>query len=284
MKTKFLLAMMLVGATSLFAQETKVKKTDSVKQSKKLSIDGKRDTTRIHIGHKEILIVGKKVAIDSVKQKKQKENAKFRGHWAGFEMGINGYAKQNYDGYEVQDFMETKPIKSIAVRFNLVQMNFNLQKKKDNIGLLTGLGLESRDYRFSNSYTIENVDGRVQPQLLEYERLKKSKLNVCYATLPVLLEFQFPQQNADRFYVSFGVEGGLRLTSHTKIKYKENGGWKKSKNHNNFNLNNWKLDAQFRMGYRGVNLFFNYGLVNLFKDNKAPELTPFTVGLSVVSF
>ncbi len=102
--------------------------------------------------------------------------------------------------------------------------------------------------------------------------------------MPVIFEMQFPQASRHDFYIGIGVEGGFRLASHTKIKYKEDGDWKKSKDRDNFNLNNWKLDAQLRMGYGGINLFFNYGLVDLFKDNKAPELTPFTVGITLVSF
>ncbi len=285
---KLVVILLLLSATQIFAQTEKVVvETDEnttrvkVKPSKNVSVEEAEGATRIRVGSTEINIADENVHVDFWKPKMHKG---FRGHWAGFELGVNGYAKQNYDGYEVKNFMDVRPIKSISARFNLLQVDFNLQKKKNNIGLLTGLGFESKDFRFQNAYTIQNVNGRIEPLPLTYNQLKKTKLNIFYATVPLLFEVQFPQANKHNLYFGIGVEGGLRLTSHTKIKYKEDDGWEKAKEHDNFNLNTWKLDAQLRVGYRGINLFFNYGLVDLFKENKGPELTPFTVGITLVSF
>lgn len=285
---KILVIIALLATTHLFAQTEKIvvetsKKSTNVKlkKTKNVSVQETDGATRIRVGSTEINIADENVHIDFWKPKTAE---RFIGHWSGFELGVNGYLKDDYTGYDVQDFMEVRLGKSISARFNLMQFDFNLQKEKDNFGFLTGLGFESKDFRFQNSYTIKNVNGRTEPRPLTYKQLKKSKLNILYATVPAIFEIQFPSKRYNTFYIGIGVEGGLRLTSHTKIKYKEDGSWEKAKDHSSFNLNRWKLDAQLRMGYGGINLFFNYGLVDLFKENRGPILTPFTVGITLVSF
>jgi hypothetical protein len=40
----------------------------------------------------------------------------------------------------------------------------------------------------------------------------------------------------------------------------------------------------FRAGYRWINVFATYEITPLFKDEKGPVLTPFTVGFTLLQF
>lgn len=285
---KFLLFIGLFCTANLYAQNEKVTVETGddgtqikIGRSENVSIQESDGATRIRVGNTEINVAEDDVHINFWKERISKN---FRGHWAGIELGMNGYVNKDYSGYNLKNFMDLRTTKSLSVRINFLQLDWGIQKDNKHMGILTGLGLESRDYRFEKNYTIQDINGVTQPKALVYDKIKKSKLNILYVTIPLIFEMQFPDKNEQKFHIGFGVEGGWRIASHTKIKYKDGGSWEKTKDRDNFNLNNFKLDAQVRMGYRGLHLFFNYGLVKLFQKDKGPELTPFTVGLTLLSF
>lgn len=235
-----------------------------------------RDTTKIRIGGKQINIIdgwhGTRVKIEKVNPWDPDQDKffldkapDFRGHWAGFEMGINGFANEDYTGY-AYDFMELDMAKSIAVNLNLLQYDISLQKERNTIGMVTGLGLEWNNYRFDNDITLQKVNGVVQPLELDPNwDVKKTKLTTLYLTVPLLMEFQIPvKYKKRRVHMSAGVIGGVRLGSHTKVKH--NGD--KDKDHDDFKLKTLRYAAHARIGYRSLNFFATYGLTELFESGK----------------
>ncbi|MDE5422965.1 PorT family protein [Ancylomarina sp. DW003] len=253
------------------------------------------DTTKIRIGRKQINIIdgwhGTRIRIEKVRkwdpETKTYVQPKFRGHWSGFEMGINSFANSDYSNYsaEYDDFMDLNLVKSIAVNLNFLQYDISLQKDKNTIGLVTGMGLEWNNYRFDQDITLKEVDGMIYPDPINPDwSVKKSKLTSLYLTVPLLMEFQIPVKNDHRIHLSAGLVGGLRLGTHTKIKYKKKGNTHKDKDRDDYNLQAFRYSAQVRLGYRAINLFATYGMTDFFRNNKGPELTPFTIGLTLVRF
>jgi len=257
------------------------------------------DTTKIRIGRKQINIIdgwhGTRVRIEKVRRWDPKTNAykkpSFRGHWSGFEMGINAFANSDYSIYEgkvepaTNDFMDLNLVKSIAVNLNFLQYDIGLQKTKTNIGIVTGMGLEWNNYRFDQDITLQEIDGIIYPDPINPDwSVKKSKLTSLYLTVPLLMEFQIPVKNDHKIHMAAGFVGGLRLGTHTKIKYKRKGNSHKDKDRDDYNLRAFRYSAQVRLGYRAINLFATYGMTDLFRKNKGPELTPYTIGLTLVRF
>jgi hypothetical protein len=64
----------------------------------------------------------------------------------------------------------------------------------------------------------------------------------------------------------------------------ENGKKRKEKNNHDFHVPPFRFDLTGRIGWGRVNLFATYALNNLFKDDKGPELVPFSVGIRLVNF
>jgi hypothetical protein len=257
------------------------------------------DTTKIRIGRKQINIIdgwhGTRIRIEKVRrwdeETKTYKKPKFRGHWSGFEMGINAFANEDYsifDGKEqpaTNNFMDLNLAKSIAVNLNFLQYDISLQKTKTNIGLVTGMGFEWNNYRFDQNITLQEIDGIIYPKSIDEDwSVKKSKLTTLYLTVPLLMEFQIPVKNDHKIHMSAGLVGGLRLGTHTKIKYKRKGNTHKDKDRDDYNLQAFRYSAQVRLGYRVINLFASYGMTDLFRKNKGPELTPYTIGLTLVRF
>lgn len=247
------------------------------------------DTTIIRIGKKKITIIGDEDEDEDEgyesdedeeywyngKFHKKNKPGRFNGHWEAIELGFNGFHEPDYSAYDNVPFMSLNQGKSMEVKVNFYELNIGLIKSY--VGLVSGLGLSFNSYRFENPYTLRRGTTGVEAIPLETENLDKTKLAVSYLNVPLLFEFQIPvNQREGRIYVNAGVVGGVRIGSHTKVKY----GDEKEKDRSGFHMNAFNYAATARVGYKDVGLFATYSLTPLFEDGKGPKLTPFTIGIS----
>jgi len=208
----------------------------------------------------------------------------FSGHLAGVDFGFNMFLNEDYSGYDSY-FMDNDVLNSNSVYVYFDHLSIGLQRARNTIGLVTGLGLHLYNYRLNKYTTIERDQNNVvQPVPIELDNIKKSNLAIMAVQIPVLLEFQSPVDHLDnRIYFSAGVFGGIKLTSHTKVKYKLERN-EKLKVVDHFSIRDFNYGIMVRTGYRWVNLFATYDLVTFFKEDRGPELTPFTFGITLISF
>lgn len=215
-------------------------------------------------------------------------NREFAGHWAGVELGINGFLGEDYGGYPSSEagFMDNDMLRSNTLNVNVIQYSKGIQHNRRTIGLVTGLGLNFSSYRLDNSTSLTTgSDGKIHPETLFFDSSQKSKLSSLYLSVPLLVEFQIPTQNRmDHLYISGGLTGFKRLETHTKVKYRKDGKRQKMKSPADYSINDYKVAATVRFGYRWVNLFASYDLAPLFEDRKGPVLHPWSVGLRLISF
>lgn len=257
----------------------------------------KGDTVMVRLGKKKMVIVDSKdkTVIEIPENDKKsndiieyKEVKNFKGHWSGFELGINGFMDKNQSMTQTGDiaWMDLKQARSWNTNINFTQ--YSIGFGTDRAGLVTGLGLEFNDYHFSNPITlkVENGVTVVDSSYIQAGyKVEKTKITLSHLILPLLLEFQLPMgvKRNDRIYISAGVIGGVRLGSHTKVVY-DDGSRHKDKNRSDFNVATLRYGLTARMGYKGIRLFANYYPVQLFEKGKGPELYPFSVGLVLVPF
>lgn len=228
-----------------------------------------------------------KIEVDgdgNVKLKKEKKEA-FDGHWGGIDLGINGFSFGDFNdtppaGYE---FLDLRMEKSINFALNLFEQDFNIIDNK--FGLVTGLGLEWNNYRFRNNVIINLDEDLVGMRDNDPDKFyKKSKLVTTYLTLPVMFEFQTNSYSkANSFHIAAGVLSGLRISTHTKLKYETNN-TKTDKNHGAPSMNPFKLDAMARIGWGKINIYGKYSLIELFKKNRGPEIYPYSVGITLLNW
>ncbi|MFP4472208.1 MAG: GIN domain-containing protein [Bacteroidota bacterium] len=240
-------------------------------------VDG--DSTKVSLGNHN-LIVDDDGNVKWERNRKQK----FNGHWAGFELGINGYvdADQNIDVPAEYDFLTLKYEKSIDVNLNIFEQNINLVNNK--LGLVTGIGLRWNNYRFDNNVVLVPDSSKIYGYKDYSKPWEKSKLVVNYLNVPLLLEYQtnrFSRSNS--FHIAAGMVLGWRYASHTKMLYKDNGRHK-PKDRDSFHLSPFRYDATVRIGWGIINLYGTYAMNTLFKDGRGPELYPFAVGITLVGW
>jgi len=212
----------------------------------------------------------------------------FKGHWAGIELGINGFANSDYSLYpsEENNFLQNTMLLSNTLNLNILQYSMGLQQTRTTIGLVTGLGISFQGYRIDDNTTISlDENQKVQPKYLNLSSSQKSKVAMVNLEIPLLVEFQIPIKNyANRLYFSAGLTGVKRLETHTKVKYRKDGKREKLKSPGNYSVRDYKVAGTIRIGYRWVNLFASYDLVTLFYDYKGPVLYPFSIGVRLISF
>lgn len=242
-----------------------------------------QDTAIVRIGKKDVKVIDHEDGTEILWGKNKHHEVdpnKFKGHWEGIEFGFNAFDKPDYSMYNAadKDFMSLNQGKSLEIDFNFYELNIGLCK--NYVGLVSGMGLSFNNYRFENPYTLQKGQLITEPVSLNPDNLSKTKLAVSYLKVPLLLEFQVPvNHNEGRLFVNAGIIGGVKIGSHTKVKY----GDKKDKDRSGFNLNSFKYEATARVGYKDVCLFANYSLSPLFQSGKGPELTPFTIGISFLN-
>lgn len=211
----------------------------------------------------------------------------FKGNWAGIFIGINGLAKTDYSMYPEaeQDFFKPELLQSYVLNLNLLQFSQGLQRSRNTIGLITGIGLEFQSWHLDDATGISKGPSRIQPVELDYDNPRKSKLISSFLSIPLLIEFQIPMKEyGNRIYFSTGFVISKRLSTHTKIKYTHLEKDFKLKSTDDYYLRDFRTTATVRFGYRWINLFAGYDLHSLFMTDKGPKAYPYSVGLALISF
>ncbi|MCK4919877.1 MAG: outer membrane beta-barrel protein [Bacteroidales bacterium] len=266
-----------------------------------IEVDEGQDTTKIKIGKKGITIIEDEEGSPSVTwedleeidepeiddegdDKKKTKSKKFKGHWSGFEIGLNSYVNDDYLMDVSPDFMDLNTGKSWNYNINFLQHDLALVTQ--HLGLVTGLGFEFSNYHFDNGNVIMEENG-VIVEVTAPVNTDKARLQTVYLTVPLLMEFQVPA-GKKKFFVSGGVIGGVKVASKTKMIYFDNGDKKKDKVKDDFNISALRYGFTARIGFRSLKLFANYYPMALFEDGNGPvggdNLYPFAVGLSLINF
>ena len=153
---------------------------------------------------------------------------------------------------------------------------------KSKFSFAPGIGIAMERFKWANFYLLRDTTDNAEvydlvPNNL-YPGLKKSQLAWSYLEIP--LEFRFDANPADpgrTFWCSIGGRVGLRMTTQTKVKMKEDDGIHKIKDRDKFGLNDVRLAATVRWGVGGFGWYVNYNITPLFEKGKGPQKTDFNV-------
>jgi hypothetical protein len=302
MKTRIFISALLLSTVPFFAmaQETKTHQIEKV-----IVINEKHDTTEVKIPGISVevrehgdtvskIIIGRK-KFEVIEEGNRKHvrmvnvpRESFKGHFSGFDLGINMLTTSDFstDLPAEAVFLDQNAGKSINVGINFLQYSIGLQQKKNNFGLVTGMGLNISNYRFDSPYLLtKNTSTGVTEGVVSERPMKKNKLVTSSLMVPLMLELQLPAQNEEhRVFVAVGGFGSVKLGSHTKMVYSDGEKPSMDKVHSDLNVRPLSYGLTARAGYRFLKLYANYECVSLFEKNRAPEVFPFTVGLTLVNF
>jgi len=309
MKKAFLIMIICLGIALNAMTQDNTKKDSVAVGNKEQNLAKKSDTTRIKLGNKGIAIVedgsGTSVKVEDLEKSKDNDEDKdvdysgdndnksdakkhnhFKGHWAGFEFGMNNFMNKDFSltrsAANGDQFMDLNTGRSWNVNINMFQHSFGFGT--DIFGLVTGLGLEFNDYQFDGNNNITKDASGYTVSMPYVEDLTKTKVSTGYITLPLMLELQLPAsaKNSKRVHLSAGVIGGLKMGSHTKVEFYDiNHKLQKNVVKDDFNIRSLRYAFTGRIGYGNLSIFANYYASTFFEKNKGPELYPFAIGLAL---
>ena len=256
-------------------------------------VDEKDDTIKLKLGNKAISIYedGKETHVEIIEEEDfekhgwRKDKDRFRGHWAGFELGLNNWVDPSgrLAGTKPENrFLDLNTGRSWEYDLNFMQFSLPFGK---TLGMMTGMGFKWNNYWFDGNNNIEKnpltgvIQARTPDAGITYS---KTKLNSLYLTVPLLFEIQFGPKH--KGFVGAGVIGDLKLGSNTRLKYFDAGTKQKEKIKDDFNLSPLRYHLTLRAGYKFVKVFANLSMVPLFEPDMGPRLYPVTVGLTLINF
>lgn len=266
--------------------------TKSIDQNKVEKGSGK-DSLVYNWKSKRIIIIDKgsdgEIHFDTVdvKSKHKHDDSEFN-HWAGFSMGVNGYAGSNGSMLLPKpiNYMDLDYSHSFNFQFNLVERHLNIVQNYFKI--VTGFGFDYHSYAFNRKTNLNpNIDSL--PNFGTVDTLtgysyKKNKFRNTYIQVPLLLEFNTSNNPNKSFHLAFGVIGEYLISSRTRQVLEQNNFEFIKTRKDSYNLSPFSAKAHVNIGYRGFTAFGEYNLTPMFQSGKGPALYPFTVGVRLIPF
>ena len=248
------------------------------------------DTTSIKIGGTKILIIDddgnkRQVEIESDDLEPSpsltKKRFKVKHVWSGFEIGINGYYYDAFKSFSIpsKEYELDYP-RSININLNPYERHIRIVENYLSLG--TGFGFSFNRYMFDKGITLKaNAD--ILDTIMSGVDYNKNMLKVSYLTAPLFLQFTTHSNPRKAFHLAAGIVGGLRLGARTKQIWDDNGRQKKIVR-DSYNLNPFRYSLMLRLGYGKLNFYADYAFSGMFRENKGPELYPFSAGITLIPF
>lgn len=272
MKRILLAVIALSGIMTCLAQDTMVKeKPDTLRIGGMIIIKNGKNDDDDKKGGRNI----------TISNRNKRKSSNVSTNWWIVDLGFSQLKDEtNYTAAQSSGFVGTgfgkdqfdlRLGKSVNVNIWFFMQRLNLIKHAVN--LKYGLGLELNNYRFEDEkvrFTKNPTTIFIDPSLADAD---KNKLAADYVTVPLMLNFNFTPGREKGFGFSAGVSAGLLYSARQKIK----DGGNKTKLHDDFDLEKWKLSYIGELNLGPVRLYGSYAMNNMWE--KGLNQTPYNVGI-----
>ncbi|MCP4460975.1 MAG: outer membrane beta-barrel protein [Cytophagales bacterium] len=172
-----------------------------------------------------------------------------------FDIGFNSWDQSG-------DTLKNWPSRSLGIYYN---KRFKLSNKFSFYGA-AGFGIEK--FSFEKNYHLTADNSNIVLDTL-IASISMNKLSITYFDIPLELRFH-PKGTIDGegFFVSAGAIPGLKMGAHTKVKYEVDGHKQREKVGANFGLQDFRMGLQFRVGWKGINIFYKTYLTKVFRHKQ----------------
>jgi hypothetical protein len=226
-------------------------------------------------------------------------NTRVEGRYLGtsftavFDFGVNNY--MNTDGGFPDETNEPYTVKPFGSWYVALGGLYSTHVGGP-LFLEWGGNVSWYNFKFQNEDVVarkNNDPGRVTFETDPRDvRAIKSKIVAPYLNLSIVPTLDFSKNIKNRdgmfkdsysnrgFNIGAGVYAGYRIGGRSKFVFEEEGNRQREKNRNNLFLNNWRYGVRAQIGFRGVDLFFNYDLNKLFANGRGPALNAFSFGFT----
>ncbi len=235
---------------------------------------------------------------------REERNKGRRKHWNrrtyhafNVDWGTNNYLSKGKFPDQTNAPYAVRPWGSWYVALNSIQRT----RVTGKFFLEWGVGVSWYNFKFQNDMTVlskndSGVSFGVDSRNFDFI---KSKLTATYlnaSLVPMIdfgkggrkttifdgsrVDFSSRGNHSSAFRIGLGPYAGYRIDSYAKQSYRDQGDKHKERDHDTFYLNTIRYGMRLQLGFRDVDLFFNYDMNNLFVDNKGPKLNAFSFGVT----
>lgn len=210
---------------------------------------------------------------------------RFRGHWAGIELGFNWLLSPQGNIYLSGENAPMRMNLASAINWNINFFQYSIPIYAQHFGLVFGIGANMNFMRFKNKNTMVTGENHISfnsDLQASGHIVKSSQFFNLALTLPLLFEYQMRGYNTwKRFYIAAGALLNVRIHSSTKIVYDRR---RKMINSDSFNMHDVSFAPTLRIGYGIVRLYANFYPMGFFEKGMGPKLYPLEVGLVLFRF
>ena len=213
-----------------------------------------------------------------------------------FDFGFNNYLSRGKFPDDSNAPYAVKPVVSWYIALGTL----NRTHVTGPLYLDWGASVSWYNFKFENERTrLEKTDTEVRFfEEADVSEPIKSKLVVPYVNVSFVPMLQLGRplslvhigQDGDQlaiadrdekagFRLGAGMYAGYRLGSRAKYVFRQDGDRERVKDRTNFYVNNWRYGIRLQAGFRGVDVFANYDLNELFVPGRGPELNAFSFGI-----
>ena len=209
----------------------------------------------------------------------KKGKNRFSVHGSGLFSGFSNLSTRMLTDIGLVEHAELK-LSSFEIGLTLFGMDAHLSKKYGWL-FFAGLGFKVQQYNADrNSAFVEENDITIQKRPDYGILYSKSRLVQWYMHLPIMVEYQKKLSRNSNFFVQAGVELGLKLSSKSIVIYRDDHNKRvKEKMGRGMNVNPLTADAKIEVGFNSFALYARYGLIELFRKNRGPEVIPVAAGI-----
>ena len=248
------------------------------------------DSTKIKLGKDtELIIIDHSKKNKEVKQNDEKSDSdkkektkKYENSWSGIDVGFNMLLNSsNQLSFGNRPYWENEIGRSTSFHFNLFSHKFPIVKQY--VGFVTGFGFGMNTIGINRDYRLQTNSDSTYAILINdsTNNVRVNSLTMGVFEVPLLLEFATKRKREHSFHLAAGVIGGIRVGSSYFMRGKKNNVKYRETVNDAFNINPFQLDATVRLGYGDFGAYASYGLTNLFKGNKAPQMSIFQFGVTL---
>lgn len=204
-----------------------------------------------------------------------RSNHCFDPHWGGLGFGFCTAVGTGRGGLNGPEGVMPNMGRSFEIFWNIFSVHIPINRR--NVGLVSGFGLNWRNYRMDGHYRFVKrdvefgVEGYPEGASIKFSRLKTFDL-----TVPLLLEWQ---TMSDReFFVSAG--GVLNIKTHASLltRYELNGD-KVKETAEDLHQNPVTIDIMGMVGYGNLAAYVKYSPFHVCQTRYAPEMQSLSAGL-----
>ena len=250
----------------------------------------KKDTSEVRMNGKKIIII-KDQEIDDDKQRTSSSttismwSSRRNRVWQGFEIGFTGVSYSEDFSTDIPPGLEFfDPIVSNSINWAINPFEVDIRIINEYVKFSTGLGYMAKNFTLANNYRLtKDVNGVTTGYQDQRLTMVRNRFRTGYITAPAMLHFNTNKNPSKSFRIGAGVVGGIKIFEAYRVKHYYDGHKTREKYNGGYNANPFMLDLRAVVGYGGVNLFATYSTQGLFKNNKGPEVYPFTVGIAFVN-